>query len=158
MVCLTLALSLGACTSSQGTATDAAMKREADMRAIGQIEVSWHKASSTKDIDLIMSLWADDAIATIGGQTYSEKAQIRNFFLTKAAPFKAENNWVSVTPAYKTRVTIDGDRGTLYFECHNLDLDTQKVMSVVAADMNVVKANGTWLITNVIMTAPPLTP
>ena len=38
---------------------------------------------------------------------------------------------MSDTPAYKIRITASGDKGTLYFECHYVDVKTQKVVSVV---------------------------
>src|SRR6266581_5535986 len=103
MMGLTLAVSLTACSSGNGTASQQALQKKADTLAIDQIEVSWHKASSTKDVDLMMSLWADDATFTVGPTTYAGKDQIRNFFVTKAAPFQPANSWVSETPAYKLR-------------------------------------------------------
>jgi ketosteroid isomerase-like protein len=117
------------------------------MYDIDQIEVSWHKATSTKNLNLMMSLWADNATFTIGGQTYSGKDQIRNFFATKAAPFQPGNTWVSDTPAYKIQVTVNGDKGTLYFECHYLEAATKKAVNVVAANQDVQRINGKWLIT-----------
>jgi hypothetical protein len=82
--------------------------------------------------------------------------QIRQFFATQAAPFKKENNWVSDTPAYKSRVTIDGEKGTLYFECDYIDIDSRQVKVVVSADQNVAKVNGTWLITSAVSATPDL--
>ena len=82
------------------------------------------------------------------------KAQIRDFFATKAGPFQPGNHWVSDTPAYKVRITANGDKGTLYFECHYIDVKTGKVVSVVAADQNVQKINGKWLITSAAAGSP----
>jgi ketosteroid isomerase-like protein len=155
---LTLAVSLAACGSGQSTASRLALEKQADTYAIEQIEVNWHKASSTKNLDLMMSLWAGDATATLGGQTYTGKAQIRNFFATKAAPFQPQNHWVSDTPAYKRRVTVDGDKGTLYFECDYIDVATREVKAVVSADQDVARINGRWLITNAISATPELSP
>ena len=155
---LAMVLSLAACGShpAQSATQVAAMQRTIDIYEIGQIEANWHKASSTKNIDLMMSLWADNATATLGGQTYSGKGQIRNFFLTKAAPFQPQNDWISDTPAFKLRVTVDGDKGTLYFECHYIDVHTGKVVSVVAADQDVARIKGHWLITNSVSATPSL--
>ncbi len=154
-----LALSLTACSSSKGsTSQSAALQKEADTYAIDQIEVNWHRASSTKNVNLMMSLWADDATATLGGTTYIGKGQIRNFFVTKSAPFQPQNHWVSDTPAYKIRVTVNGDKGTLYFECHYVDANTHKVVAVVSADQDVARINGRWLITKLVSATPELTP
>ena len=156
---LVMALSLSACGGSdEGSASQQAQQEAADKYAIEQIESNWHKASSTKDVDLMMSLWASDATFNNGAETLTGKAEIRKFFVTTAGPFRPENHWLSDTPAYKIRVTVNGDKGTLYFECHYIDTETQKVVNVVGADQNVEKINGKWLITSLAAATPTLTP
>jgi len=160
LVCL-LALvgSLAACGgSSKSSASDATTQKEADYYAIDQIEKVWHQAASTHDVNKMMSLWAPNATFNIGTETLSGAKQIRNFFVTKAAPFQPQNDWVSDTPAYKIRITVNGDKGTLYFECHYIDVKTKKVAVVVGADQNVQKINGKWLITNAAAATPSLKP
>jgi ketosteroid isomerase-like protein len=156
---LLLAVSLTACGgSSKSSSSDRAMQEQADLYAIGEIEKTWHKASSTHDVDLMMTLWADDATLNLGTETLTGKAKIRDFFAHKAAPFQPENDWVSETPAYKIRATVNGDKGTLYFECHYVDVKTSKVVSVVAADQDVQKIDGKWLITSTAGATPTLSP
>jgi len=148
MLGLVLALSLAACGGSgKESATQQATQEQADLYAIEQIETNWHKASSTHDVDLMMTLWAPDATFNIGAETLTGKTEIRDFFVHKAAPFQPQNHWVSETPAYKIRVTANGDKGTLYFECHYVDATTGKVVSTVGADQDVRKIDGKWLIT-----------
>ena len=65
---------------------------------------------------------------------------------------------MSETPAYKIRITANGDKGTLYFECHYVDVKTGKVVSVVGADQNVQKIDGKWLITSSAAATPTLGP
>ena len=96
----------------------------------------------------MMTLWAPDATFGVGAETLTGKAQIRSFFVNKVAPFQPENHWISETPAYKIRITVNGDKGTLYFQCVYVDAKTGKVVSVVAADQNVQKINGKWLISS----------
>ncbi len=152
-------LSLTACGgSSKSSASQEALQRNADIYSIDEIERTWHKASSTQDVDLMMSLWASDATFNIGTETLTGKAQIREFFADKAAPFQPGNTWVSETPAYKIRTTVNGDKGTLYFECHYVDVKTQKVVAVVGADQDVEKIDGKWLITNSAAATPTLEP
>src|SRR5437879_234406 len=139
----------------RGSGTTA--QKLAEMYRIDQIEKTWHKAASTKNIDLMMSLWAPNATFTIAGQTYSGKKAIRQVF-AKAGPFQAQNKWESDTPAYKIRITISGNRGTLYFECHYVDVVTGKVMATVGADQDVRKINGRWLITKSIGSSVTLKP
>jgi len=103
-----------------------------------------------------MSIWAPNATFTINGTTYTGKAAIRKFF-EGAGPFQPQNHWVSDTPAYKIRTTVNGDKGTLYFECHYVDTKTQKLAAVVGADQDVKKIDGKWLITNSAASSPSLT-
>lgn len=158
LAALALTASLTACGGSNGSSdAQAAEKKQADLYAIDQIEVKWHQASSTKNVDLMMSLWAPDATFTIGPEILKGTSQIRDFF-EQAGPFKAENTWVSDTPAYKVRATVDGDKGTLYFECHYVDVKTGKVAAVVSADQDVEKIDGKWVITNLAAATPVLQP
>ena len=38
-----------------------------------------------------------------------------------------QHHWESDTPSYKIRTTVNGDKATLYFECHYIDVKTGKV-------------------------------
>ncbi len=121
------------------------------MWEIDQIEKDFHGAMAEKDIDRMMNLWAPNATMTVGpGVTATGLDEIRRFFLDKAAPFAAENHWVSDHPAYKLEITVDGDRGTLHFECHFIDAATKQVVSTTAADFDVARIDGNWLITNMV--------
>jgi ketosteroid isomerase-like protein len=153
-----IAATLTACSQGAASSTPSATQVQADTYAIEQIEVNWHKASSTKDVDLMMSLWADNATFNVGTQNYTGKDQIKAFFTNKAAPFRSENRWISETPAYKIRVTVNGDTGTLYFECHYVDINTRQIRAVVSADSIVSRINGKWLITQSITATPILSP
>jgi hypothetical protein len=117
----------------------------ANLYQIGQIEKTWHKAASKKNLKLMMSLWAQRATFTVSGKTYTGKATIRGLF-ERSGPFQPQNHWISDTAAYKIRATVNGTKGTLYFECHYIDVDTGKVATAVGADQEVRKINGKWLI------------
>ena len=45
---------------------------------------------------------------------------------------------------------MNGDKGTLYFECHYVDVKTGKLATVVGADQDVQKIDGKWLITTLV--------
>jgi uncharacterized protein (TIGR02246 family) len=158
MAGLMLAVSLAGCGgSSQSSTSEQAAQKDADLYAIDQIERTWHKAASRHDLNLMMSLWAPKATFTLGGTTVEGKAAIRNVF-SKAGPFQPQNHWVSDTPAYKIRTTVNGDKGTLYFQCHYVDVKTGKITAVVGADQDVRKIDGKWLITNFAGSSPTLSP
>jgi ketosteroid isomerase-like protein len=154
---LAAALLLTACGgSSKKSAAEQQLQLQADSYAIDAIEKTWHKAASTQNVDLMMSIWAPDATFNIGPETLTGSAQIRDFFAHTAGPFKPGNHWVSDTPAYKVRITVNGDKGTLYFECHYVDVATSKLVSVVSADQTVQKIAGKWLITSAAAATPKL--
>jgi uncharacterized protein (TIGR02246 family) len=154
-----LVLGLSACGGSSGSsASDQALQRKVDAYEISQIERHFHKAMARKDIDLMMSLWAPNATFTFGpGETATGKGQIRNVWL-KSNAFKRETTWVSDHPAYKLRVTINGDRGTLHFECHFIDVKSKTVAAATAADQDVARIDGRWLITKMVGSTAELSP
>ena len=142
--------------SGTSSASEQTTQRQADLYAINQIERNFHRATSKHDIALMMSLWSPTATFT-SDKTLTGKEQIRRFWL--AAPvFQPANHWVSDTPAYKTRITVDGNRGTLYFECHYIDSKTHELKATTAADQQVERIDGRWLITDMVGASATLSP
>ena len=123
-------------------------QRDADLYQIDQIEVKFHRATSTHDLDLMMSLWAPGAVFNIDQQTLTGKAQIRHWFATQNKAFMPNHHWESDTPSYKIKIHLTGDKATMYFECHYIDPKTAKVMHVAGVTHTLQKINGQWLITN----------
>lgn len=146
-----LVLALSACGGSSGSsASEQALERKADIYAISQIERTFHESMAKKDIDEMMGLWTANATFTYGpGQTATGKNEIQKVWLSSPA-WKPETHWLSDHPAYKLRVTINGDRGTLHFECHFIDVDTGKVEAVTAGDFDVARIGGRWLVTKMV--------
>jgi ketosteroid isomerase-like protein len=144
-----LVIALSGCGGSSGTSEqEEAVQAQVDRYQISQIEKSFHEAISKKDIEKLVGLFAPNATGTFGpGQTVTGKDQIRQVWLSSGA-FKPETRWLSDHPAYKLKVTVDGDRGTLHFECHFIDVDTAKVAAVTAGNLDVARIDGRWLITN----------
>jgi len=141
-----LATGCSATSSASASAKNATILKEANLYQIDQIEQKWHEATSKQNLNLMMSLWAPGAVFSIGTDTYTGKAEIRNFFAKTNPAFQPQNHWESDTPTYKLKATVNGDKGTLYFECHYLDPKTGKVVKVVSVNHNVQKINGRWLI------------
>ena len=154
VVVVALTVTLAACGGSSGS-VDSELQRQVDEYAISQIEKDFHESMSRKDLDQMMSLWTENATMT-GGETATGKAEIRKFW-ANSKPFQPENKWVSDHPAYKLKVTVDGDRGTLFFQCHFIDVKTNKVALVTALDADVQRIDGRWLITSSVGSAATLT-
>ena len=155
-----IALFLAACGDSNvPSAAERDVQRKADLYEIDQIEKNFHEATTLKDIDLMLSLWAPNATLTVGpGNTAAGLDQIRRYWLQKSTAFLPETHWVSDHPAYKVEITVSGDRGTLHFECHYVDYDTGKVALVTVADQDVARIDGRWLITNFVAGSTTLAP
>jgi uncharacterized protein (TIGR02246 family) len=144
-----LALTISACGGSSGSsASEQALEQKAASYEVSQIERTFHESISKKDIDELVGLFAPDATGTFGpGKTVKGKEQIREVW-SKSVAFQPKTHWLSDHPAYKLKVTIDGDRGTLHFECHFIDVETGKVAATTAGNLDVAKIDGQWLITN----------
>lgn len=139
---------LGTAGASTSVKADATTQRMADLYQIEQIEVKFHRATSRHLINLMMSIWAPGAVFNIDEETLVGKAQIRHWFLTKNKAFMPNHHWESDTPTYKIRIDLNGDKATMYFECHYIDPKTKAVVATAGVTHTLQKIGGRWLITN----------
>jgi ketosteroid isomerase-like protein len=86
---------------------------------IYQLQAAFHRAKTTQDLDLMMSLWADDATFTntTNGRTYLGADDIRTFWQNSGS---FTHYRFSLVPSYKTTIQVHGDHAFLYFECHDI--------------------------------------
>ena len=149
---LLLGMILAACGASGAVSgAEQNQQRLADRYEIDQIEKKFHHATTMKDIGLMMTLYAPHATMTVGpGVTASGLDEIRQFWLEKASTFEPQNHWLSDHPAYKLEITVNGERGTLHFECHYIDIETGEVVYATTADFDVARIDAKWLITNMV--------
>jgi SnoaL-like domain len=154
----TLVVALSGCGATSATSGEAeANQRRVDLYEISLLERSFHESISKKNIDQLVSLFAPHATGTFGpGKTVTGTKQIRQVWL-KSKAFKPETHWLSDHPAYKLKVTVDGDRGTLHFECHFIDVATGKVAAVTAGNLDVARIDHRWRITNFVGSTSALT-
>ena len=146
-IAVTLGLETGG-SSAKASTNDAATQRDADLYQIEQIEVKFHRATSKHDLNLMMSLWAPGSVFNIDQKTLAGKAQIRHWFATENKAFMPNHHWESDTPSYKIRINLNGDKATMYFECHYIDPKTSMVVGQAGVTHTLQKLNGNWLITN----------
>ena len=125
-----------------------------DFMQIHNIEITFHKAASMKDLDLMMSLFATDAVLSAGGKTYTGTAEIRDFWKS-AGTFQPQNQWVAYTPAFRIRYNVEGDRALLYFECLYVDKAANKITAHTNSFDTLVKVHGHWLINEMKAAAVP---
>jgi ketosteroid isomerase-like protein len=91
---------------------------------IYQLQAAFHRAKSHQDIDLMVSLWTDDATGTFNGTTYTGQDAIRTFFLNSGS---WHHHRISLVPSFKDQIDVQGDTALLYFECHDVALDTDDI-------------------------------
>jgi ketosteroid isomerase-like protein len=116
-----------------------------DFMRMHQVEISFHEAGTTKNLDLMLSLFADDAVLTAKGKTYTGKEQIKGYWQAHPA-FQAQNEWVGYTPAFRIRYDVKGESAHLYFECLWVDKKAGKIAAHTNSDDTLAQVNGRWLI------------
>ncbi len=146
-ISIALGLQMGG-SAAKASTNDNVTQREADLYLIEQIEVKFHRATSHHDLNLMMSIWAPGAVFNIDQQTLVGKAQIRHWFATQNGAFMPSHHWESDTPSYKIRINLNGDKASMYFECHYVDPKTATIVAKAGVTHTLQKINGQWLITN----------
>ncbi len=109
---------------------------------IYELQAAFHRAKSHQDIDLMVSLWADDCTFTNAGTTYRGKDAVHAFFLTTGSWLHRR---LSFVPSFKDRVDVHGDTAFLYFECHDLDLETGAIVTHLFNAGTIRNVAGHWL-------------
>jgi ketosteroid isomerase-like protein len=157
-VVVALTTGCGDTSTASASASNATVQHEADLYLITRIEAKFHEAIAHHNLNLMMSLFAPGAVFNVDQQALTGKAQIRHWFATENKAFFPQNHWEADTPTYKIRATANGDKGTLYFQCHFIDPKTKKVVAVVGVDHDVQRIDGKWLIVNSVAGPAALSP
>jgi ketosteroid isomerase-like protein len=92
---------------------------ESQVGEIYELQAAFHRAKTTQDLDLMMSLWADHATFTnmTTGTTYTGSDEIRSFWQGSGS---FTHHRFSLVPSYKTTIEVHGHDAFLYFECHDI--------------------------------------
>ena len=90
---------------------------------IYQLQAAFHAAKSHQDIDLMVSLWTDECNFTYKGVAYKGPDAVRTFFLASGS---FVHHRMSLVPSFKDQIVVGhgADHAYLYFECHDVALDT----------------------------------
>jgi hypothetical protein len=92
----------------------------AQVGEIYRLQAAFHRAKTTQDIDLMMSLWGADATLVNQGDPnspYVGTDQLKAFWLHSGS---FTHSRFSLVPSYKIKIDVDGDEASLYFECHDI--------------------------------------
>ena len=151
---LSLALAALAALSISVTSRAGTEENADEFMELHKVEIAFHEAGSTKNLNEMLSLFADDAVLTTIRKTddgkeqiktYTGKEQIKNYWQAHPA-FQPQNQWVGYTPAFRIRYTVEGDRAHLYFECLWMDKAAGKIAAHTNSDDTLARVNGRWLI------------
>lgn len=109
---------------------------EQDSAAVGHIyrlQAAFHRAKTTQDIDLMMSLWDPNGTLNVRGNPHSPFVgfdQIKGFWLTSGS---FTHSRFSLIPSFKLKIEFQQGAAFLYFECHDVgnydDLSTRFIAS-----------------------------
>jgi hypothetical protein len=128
-----------------------------DVYDVKQVEVMFHQALATKDVNLMMSLFADGAVMTAAdGTVYRGKDAIRTFWATKSPAMQPQNHWAALVPAYKVGASVNRDTASLSFECHLVDVVTNQMKVHHQVDVTLTHQGFQWLVTTMKSTAVQL--
>ena len=131
----------------------------AQVGLIYELQAAFHRAKSTQDIELMMSLWTDDGTLHVQGNAkspFTGTDQLRGFW-RKSPSF--QNRRFSLVPSFKTQIRVSGETAWLYFECHdvaNYDLPTRSIAGDTFLAGTLQKNADRWQFKE--MTAGPSTP
>ena len=92
----------------------------AQVGKIYQLQAAFHRAKTTQDIDLMMSLWDANGILHNQGNPNSPYIgfdQLKSFW-QRSGSFTHRR--FSLVPSFKTQIDVHGDHARLYFECHDI--------------------------------------
>ncbi len=118
---------------------------------IYELQAAFHRAKTTQDLDLMMSLWDDDGTLNVVGNPSSPfvgAQQLRSFWQTSGS---FTHRRFSLVPSFKTQIVVHGDEAFLYFECHDVgdyDLATRAIVVDTYLAGTVRKVDGKWVFSN----------
>jgi ketosteroid isomerase-like protein len=158
------ATTLGAATLALPRLARAEGPESVQVAEIYQLQAAFHRAKTTQDLDLMMSLWAARATFTnsIIGATYVGSDEIRSYWQGSGS---FTHHRFSLVPSFKIQIDVHGDEAFFYEECHDVgnfasgSFDDPTVKTIVnesALFGTLRNVSGNWLFWN--MTAASSSP
>jgi ketosteroid isomerase-like protein len=123
----------------------------AQVGKIYKLQAAFHRAKTTQDLDLMMSLWDPDGTLTVQGNSHSPfvgAEQIKAFWQTSGS---FTHRRFSLVPSFKTQIVVRGDEAWLYFECHDVgdyDLSTRAIVGDTYLAGTLRNVDGKWVFSN----------
>jgi len=100
---------------------------------IYELQSAFHRAKSTQDLELMMSLWPEGSRIISQGDPnspYAGSETLRTFWLNSGS---WKSHRLSLVPSFKIQIDVKSDdEAWLYFECHDVDNYDQPTRSIIA--------------------------
>ncbi|MBV9597140.1 MAG: hypothetical protein JOZ87_09755 [Chloroflexi bacterium] len=116
---------------------------------IYQLQSAFHRAKTTQDLDLMMSLWPEGSRVNSQGDPnspYVGSENLRGFWLNSGS-WKSPR--LSLVPSFKIQIEVKSDdEAWLYFECHDVgdyDQPTRSIVADLVMAGTVKNLDGKWL-------------
>jgi len=120
----------------------------AQVGQIYQLQAAFHRAKTTQDIDLMMSLWDEDGVLNVQGDPTSPYIgfdRLKSFWESSGS-FKQRR--FSLVPSFKIQIDVQGNQAWLYFECHDVgsfDLASRLIAADTFLAGTLRHADGKWV-------------
>ena len=118
---------------------------------IYELQAAFHRAKTTQNINLMMSLWAENGTLHVQGDPkspYIGSSSLRAFWQTSGS---FTHRRLSLVPSFKTQINVRGASAWLYFECHDVgdfDLATRFIAADTFLGGTVRRAEDSWVFSN----------
>ena len=138
----------GVMTGAFSPATAQASGSDEHLGGIYQLQAAFHRAKTTQDIDLMMSLWHPDGVLMVQGDAnspYGGFDRLRTFWLGSGS---FTHRRFSLVPSFKIQIDAHGNRAFLYFECHdvgNFDLADRSIASDTFLAGRISRVEDRWV-------------
>jgi hypothetical protein len=115
---------------------------------IYQLQAAFHRAKTTQDIELMMSIWGDEGTLVNQGDPnspYVGSDRLRAFWLSSGS---FTHRRFSLVPSYKIQIDVHGNEAWLYFECHDVgdyDLASRFIASDTFLAGTLRHVHGSWV-------------
>ena len=145
-----VAVGMGALAGPASSPVDAQVSGpdNTQVAAIYELQAAFHRAKTTQDINLMMSLWDVNGTLNVQGDPNSPYVgfdQLQAFWLQSGS---FTHHRFSLVPSFKIKIDVQGVQAQLYFECHDIG-DFDQPDRFIAADLFLAgtlrKVGGSWV-------------
>jgi hypothetical protein len=118
---------------------------------IYELQAAFHRAKTTQDIELMMSLWDPNGILNVQGDPNSPYVgfdQLKAFWLGSGS---FTHRRFSLVPSFKIQIKDNDDQVSLYFECHDVgdyDLPSRFIASDTFLAGTLLHLDERWVFSN----------